>query len=177
VRWFRFCGKVIAEPKELVNEGVNVVDVQTVSIVIASASVVAGVIYYALQLRHQTKMRKIDLLTRLYSTMVNKDWLDAWQKVQEREVLDHGDYLRKYGFVELNEVFMFFAQVGMLLKRGLIDVDLIPFTYGQVKITWEKVKPVIEGGRKRFDEPKLGDEVEYLCSELEKREKRGAKNG
>jgi hypothetical protein len=65
----------------------------------------------------------------------------------------------------------------MLLKRGLIDADLIPLTYGQVKVTWEKIKPVIEGGRKRFNEPKLGDEVGYLCSELEKREERGVKNG
>jgi len=154
-----------------------VVDIQTVSIVIASASVVAGVVYYALQLRHQTKMRKTDLLTRLYAIMVNKDWLDAWQKVQEREVMDHGDYLRKYGFVELNEVYVFFTQLGMLLKKGLIDADLIPLTYGQVKLTWEKIKPVIEGGRKKFNEPKLGDEVEYLCSELEKRQQGGAKNG
>jgi len=153
------------------------VDIQTVSIVIASASVVAGVVYYALQLRHQTKMRKTDLLTRLYAIMVNKDWLDAWQKVQDREVMDHGDYLRKYGFVELNEVYVFFTQLGMLLKRGLIDADLIPLTYGQVKLTWEKIKPVIEGGRKKFKEPKLGDEVEYLCNELEKRQQGGAKNG
>jgi len=31
------------------------VDIQTVSIVIASASVVAGVIYYAFQIRHRPK--------------------------------------------------------------------------------------------------------------------------
>jgi hypothetical protein len=50
-----------------------VVDIQTVSIAIASASVVAGVVYYALQLRNQTKIRKTDLLVRLYSTMTSKD--------------------------------------------------------------------------------------------------------
>jgi len=49
-----------------------VVDIQTVSIAIASASVVAGVVYYALQLRHQArtrqdvvKARQVDLLMRL----------------------------------------------------------------------------------------------------------------
>jgi len=42
------------------------VDVQTVSIVIASASVVAGVVYYALQIRHQAKMRQTDFIVRLY---------------------------------------------------------------------------------------------------------------
>lgn len=148
------------------------VDIQTVSIAIASASVVAGIVYYAFQVRHQTKIRKTDLLTRLYSIMVSKDWLEAWQKVQDREVLDHSDYLKKYGFVELNEVYVFLDQLGRLMKRGLIDIDLIPLTYGQVRVTWEKIKPILEGGRKRFNEPKLGDNVEYLCSELKKREQK-----
>jgi len=62
--------------------------------------------------------------------MVSKDWLEAWQKVQDREVLNYGDYLKKYGFVELNEVYVFLDQLGRLMKRGLIDIDLIPLTYG-----------------------------------------------
>jgi len=36
------------------------VDVQTVSIVVASASVVAWIIYYAFQVRHQSKVRQTD---------------------------------------------------------------------------------------------------------------------
>jgi len=40
---------------------VGILLLQTVSIAIASASVVAGVVYYALQLRHQTKMRKTSI--------------------------------------------------------------------------------------------------------------------
>ena len=43
------------------------VDIQTVSITIASASVVAGVVYYALQLKHQSRIRQTELVTRLYS--------------------------------------------------------------------------------------------------------------
>jgi len=148
----------------------RMVDIQTVSIAIASASVVAGIVYYAFQVRHQTKIRKTDLLTRLYSIMVSKDWLDAWQKVQERKALNYDAYLREYGSVELNEVFLFLQQLGMLLKKGLIDVDMIALSYGQVNGQWEKVKPVLEGGRKKWSTPKLGDEVEYLCSEMKKRE-------
>jgi hypothetical protein len=36
---------------------VDILLLQTISIAIASASVVAGVVYYALQLRHQIKLR------------------------------------------------------------------------------------------------------------------------
>ena len=55
----------------------SMVDIQTVSIAIASASVVAGVVYYALQLRHQDKMRHLDLFMRLYSTWGSEDMLNA----------------------------------------------------------------------------------------------------
>jgi hypothetical protein len=149
-----------------------VVDIQTISIAVASASVVLAAIYYVFQVRHQTKIRQTDLLTRLYSIMVSKDWLEAWQKVQSREALNYGDYLEKYGIVELNEIFVFFDQLGRLMKRGLIDIELIPLTYGQVSVTWEKIKPVLEGSRKRYNAPKHGEYAEYLCSELKKIEQK-----
>jgi len=148
------------------------VDIQTVSIAIASASVVLAAIYYVFQVRHQTKIRQTDLLTRLYSIMDSKDWLEAWQKVQSREALNYGDYLEKYGFVELNEIFVFLDQLGRLMKKGLIDIELIPLTYGQVSATWEKIKPVLEGSRKRYNAPKHGEYAEYLCSKLKKIEQK-----
>ena len=159
---------------------VDILLLQTVSIAIASASVVAGVVYYALQLRNQTKIRKTDLLVRLYSTMSTKDWLEAWEKFRDREILDYDEYKEKYGLVEFNEVFLFFDQVGSLLQKGLIDIDLVPFRAGQVEITWEKMKPMIEGARKRFNEPEFGYDAEYLANEMKKREQQlqaGAKNG
>jgi hypothetical protein len=152
-------------------------DIQTVSIAVASASVVLAAIYYVFQVRHQTKIRQTDLLTRLYSTMVSKDWLEAWQKVQSREALNYDDYLEKYGFVELNEVFVFLDQLGRLMKKGLIDIELMPLTYGQVNATWEKIKPVLEGSRKRYHAPKHGEYAEYLCSELKKIEQKLEQQG
>jgi hypothetical protein len=148
------------------------VDITEISAVVAAAGVLVGVVYYILDMRNQSRTRKTELITRLYSTMVNKDWLEAWQKVQSREALNYGDYLEKYGFVELNEIFVYFDQLGRLLKKGLIDIDLIPLTYGQVSLTWEKIKPVLEGSRKRYNAPKHGEYAEYLCSELKRREQK-----
>jgi hypothetical protein len=68
---------------------VDILLLQTVSIAIASASVVAGVVYYALQLRHQIKQRQTDLLVRLFSMTMTKDFGEAWEKVLEREILDY----------------------------------------------------------------------------------------
>ena len=159
-------------------------DIQTVSIVIASASVVAGVIYYSFQIRHQnlqiqqqTKTRQTDLLVRLFSTLIDKDWLEAWEKVRDREILDYSNYKEKYGFVEANQVYVFYDQLGRLLQKGLIDIDLLPLEAGQINIAWEKLKPILEGSRKKFNEPKMGYGFEYLYNEVKKKEQRGAKNG
>jgi hypothetical protein len=153
------------------------VDIQTVSIVVASASVVAGVVYYALQLRHQTKMRKMDLLVRLFSTLMSKDWVEAWEKVRDRETSDYNDYKEKYGFVEVNEIYLFLDQLGRLLQKGLIDLDLLPLEPGQISNMWEKLSPILKGSRKKFNEPKLGCGFEYLYNEIVKRKQRGAVNG
>jgi hypothetical protein len=83
-----------------------VVDITEISAMVAAAGVLVGVVYYILDMRNQSRMRKTELLTKLYSTMVDKDWLEAWQKVQSREALNYGNYLEKYGFVELNEIFV-----------------------------------------------------------------------
>ena len=156
------------------------IDIQTVSIIIASASVVAGVIYYSLQIRHQnlqiqqqTKTRHTDLLVRLFSTIMSKDWLEAWEKVRDRETLDYVEYKEKYGFVEANEIYVYFDLLGRLLQKGLIDIDLLPLENGQISITWEKIKPILEGSRKKFNEPKLGKGFEYLYNEVKKREQKG----
>jgi len=154
------------------------VDISTVSIVIASAGVFAAAVYYILQIRHQTKLRQTDLLVRLFSMTMTKDFAEAWEKVLgEREILEYRDYWKKYGFVEVDEVFWFFEQLGRLLEKGLIDVDLLPIPYGQVRLAWEKMAPIKEGARKYFDEPKLGHGFEYLYNEMKKREQRGVKSG
>jgi hypothetical protein len=147
-------------------------DIQTVSIAVASASVTLAAIYYIWQIRHQTKTRQTDLMVRLFSTLMSKDWVEAWEKVRDRETLDYNDYKERYGFVEANEVYLFLDQLGRLLQKGLIDLDLLPLETGQIINMWEKLSPVLEGSRKKFNEPKMGCGFEYLYNELKKREQK-----
>ena len=149
------------------------VDITEISAVVAAAGVLVGVVYYILEMRHQSKVRQTDLLVRLYSMTMTKDFAEAWEKVMgEREIFGYRDYWKKYGFVEVDELFWFFEQLGRLLQKGLIDIDLLPIPYGQVKLAWEKMEPLKEGARKYFDEPKLGHGFEYLYNEMKKREQK-----
>jgi len=158
------------------------VDVQTVSIAVASASVVAGVIYYSLQVRHQnlqiqqqTKMRQTDLVMRLYSTFDSMEFLEAWRKVYFTEFKDYDDFLKKLeGKREVAmKVFRFYEQVGVLLRRKLIDIDLVDDLFGNnAIITWEKTKGSILEELRRTVNPRAYENFEYLYNEMKKREQK-----
>lgn len=147
-------------------------DIPSVSSIVAAAGVLVGVVYYILDMRNQRKIRQTGLLVSLFSNMINKDWLEAWEKVRDRENLAYSEYKEKYGFVEANQVYLFYDQLGRLLQKGLIDMDLLPLEVGQVITTWEKINHLIEGSRKKFNEPKLGSGFEYLYNEVKRREQK-----
>ena len=148
------------------------VDITDISAMVAAAGVLVGVVYYILDIHNQAIIRKTDLLVRLFSTMMSKDWLEAWEKVRDRETLDYDDCKEKYGLVEANEIYVYLDQLGRLLQKGLIDLDLLPLETGQISNMWEKLKPILEGSRKKFNEPKLGYGFEYLYNEVKKREQK-----
>ena len=147
------------------------VDIQTLSIVIASASVVAGVIYYALQIRHQNKMRQTDLVMKLYSQFNSFKFQKAWHEILKREAKDYYDYEKKYGFAEYTAIDIFFEGIGILLKRKLIGIELVDDMFTTpIKWTWEKMKEITLEWRKVRNQPEIGEWLEYLYDEMKKRE-------
>jgi hypothetical protein len=140
------------------------VDIQTVSIAIASASVTLAAIYYIFQIRHQTRIRQTDLVIRLYSVVSSKEFLEAWEIFRDREFKSLSNYKKKYGsFLEVNQLFAFFDEVGVLLRRKLIDTAIAEDLFGDaVKTIKEKV-----GGYSK-DRPNF----EYLYNEMKKREQK-----
>jgi len=162
------------------------VDVQTVSIVIASASVVAGIIYYSFQVRHQTKVRQTDLVMRLYSTYGSNEFREALIKVMSLQFEDYEDYVKKYGPWFSDEpahkamamVAMYFEGIGILLYRKLIDTSLAYDLFcTPSRIFWEKMKPVMLGLRREAKDLSVFCWFEYLYNELKKREQVGVNSG
>ena len=146
------------------------VDIQTVSIAIASASVVAGVIYYALQIRQQTKIRQIDFIMRMGSTFISKELLQSFATLKKTEFENYDGFEEK-GYVEARQVASFCENLGVLVKRKLVDISLVTDIYA-VDETWEKLKPWIKETRRRANNPRLYEWFEYLYNEMKKREQR-----
>jgi hypothetical protein len=151
------------------------VDITEISAIVAAAGVLVGVVYYIFDMRNQSRMRKTELLTRLYSAMVNKDWLEAWDKIDRLESDDLIKMRTERRMVEINLVYAFFDEVGVLLKKGLVDMDLVEnLIHGHAIRTWEKLKPTLEHGRKLRNDPNIAEGFEYLYNEMKKREQSGA---
>jgi hypothetical protein len=159
-----------------------VVDIQTLSIAIASASVVAGIVYYVFQVRHQTKMRQTELLVRI-APWVNMSSIELQQasiRVLNTEYKDYDDFLKRYGQLHSEKpeqmailsILNYLEGIGILVRRKLVDADFVyDFWSGDIPTLWEKVKPIIEGERKKWNYPLLLN-AEYLYNEMKKREQR-----
>ena len=149
------------------------VDVQTVSIAIASVSVVVGVIYYSLQIRHQNRMRQTELTMRLYQQFGSKEFMDSWWQVINREDKDYNEYVKEYGATELLQISTYFEGVGIMLHRKLLDIDMAIEFFGEpIRRLWEKNKTIM----KQMHADKCFW-FEYLYNEMKKREQAGVKNG
>jgi len=144
------------------------VDIQTVSIVIASAGVFAASIYYILQIRHQNRMRQTDLTMRLYQQILTKELMNYMQQLMTREEKDYNEYVKKQGWVELFQISTNLEGVGFLLHRKILDIDMAKELLGEpVKLIWEKNEPIL----KKMHSDKCFW-LEYLYNEMQKREQR-----
>jgi len=149
------------------------VDIQTVSIVIASASIVTGVLYYLLDIRNQGRLRQTNLVMGIFSEFGSKGFQAAWQEILNREFKNYDEYVREHGLAEVWEVAMLFEGLGVLVHRKLVSIDAVDdLVSGPIKSTWEKMKPITEGYRKHSDQPQFCEWFEYLYDRLEKKGQR-----
>ena len=59
--------------------------------------------------------------------------------------------------------------MGVLVKAGLLDIHLIALSFaGATRQLWEKLEPLLEPMREKFEYPRMWSETEYLCRELMK---------
>lgn len=86
----------------------------------------------------------------------------------DREWKNFDDYLKKYpSHAPLLSIQTYFEGVGVLLKKGLIDVDLVyELMPTMVSTFWAKYEPIVKEARERQNYPQLFRSVEYLANEM-----------
>ena len=147
------------------------VDMQTVSIAIASGGVFAAAIYYIFQMRHQTRMRKTELIMRLSSVMDNMEFTNTIAKLMSTDFKNVDELRKECSPSALLAIANFFQRVGILLERNLVDSDLVSDILW-VQGIWEKMSPWVTYVRQTYKRPQLFGGFEYLYNKMKKREQR-----
>ena len=153
-------------------------DIPSMSAVVAAAGVLVGVIFTVSEVRNLVKARKTDLTMRLAAAWHSEGLMEKWLKVMNLEFKDYSDFQKRYGapnsdnpeYVALNIVLEHFEVQGYLLHKKMLDFDLADIS--PVSSTWRKTKPVIEGMREHYKEPRIVEWFEYLYNETQKRGQR-----
>jgi len=151
-------------------------DIPSISAIVAALGVIVGVVFTVLQLRDLVKTRQTDLVMRLYSIFGGKEHMEAYYRVITTEFRSYEEFAKKYPLgtpeaTALDTFCAFYEGIGVLLHRKLIDIGLVddlfttPITSG-----WEKIGPVIKEARERWKRPQIWEWFEYLYNEMQKRE-------
>jgi hypothetical protein len=153
-----------------------VVDYESLSIMFAGISIGLASIYYALILRKAEKDRQITIETRqvqLFMQIRDKwdmDMIKRRFEIMSWEWKDYGDFMEKYGpdtnpeaWSMLISMGQFFEGVGVLVKRGFIDPELVDdLLSGPIIQFWEKTGPFFLEMREVMGWPQAGEWLEYL---------------
>ena len=142
-----------------------------VSIMIAAASVVAASTFYSFQIRNQLRVRKTDLVMRLYTTWDSLEFQKAFHTVYWADFHDYDSAMAITGGERQLWTYLlsFYDQVGVLLRRRLIEFDMVDDLLGNsTPQLWEKVVPMIREARERYD-PRLYEHFEFLYDEMTRR--------
>ena len=160
------------------------VDIQTVSVVIAAISVVIVAVNLILTNRRTESRRQMDLKTRqvrffldLYSRFCEKDILTMYLEIlQLWKWEDFDDFYEKYGpeknldeFMKWVIVTTHLENMGLIAYEKMVDISFVANLLGSgIQDFWEKYEPILIEFRKRWNTPKVMPMTEYLYEQIKR---------
>ena len=117
--------------------------------------------------------RQAQLFMQLFSQWNRKDFLEGYLIIMEAEFTNVEEFEKIFDTpikqAQIGHVYFMLEGVGSLLHKEMIDPILVSDMFWSISIRyWEKMKPIIISQRKNTGNPRLGEYVEYLASEMEK---------
>ncbi len=157
----------------------RVVDITEISAIVAAAGVLVGVVYYVLEIRQQTKIRQTESFWHVFSTFNTKEFYEAFVAVHSLNFTDYEDFASRYGDylsgkcvvnASIDMVCDLFEGASYLFQRGLLDYEA--FAMLPLIPTWEKVKPIADGVRKKPGFSEVWIKFEHAYDEIKKRQQK-----
>jgi len=153
------------------------VDIIEISAVVAAVGVLAGVVYYILDMRHNMKIREMETCRLTMSDFISEQAIKRHATMMNMEWKDLNDFIEKYGHPNPEGLSIwtswFFAweMMGILLKNKIVRAEEMYDLGGYTAIlAWEKFKDVIQGFRSfrgsRWTPPDLLSNAEFFTQEM-----------
>ena len=79
-------------------------DIPSISALVAAVGVVVGVVLAILELRNITKTRQMELIMAIYSLFGTGEYIGAWEKIRTREIRDYDGYVKRHGLADFMQV-------------------------------------------------------------------------
>jgi hypothetical protein len=145
-----------------------VLDVSTIATVVATISVVVGVVFTILELRHMTRTRQTDIIMRIYDRFGSKEMVEAMYSVgQLRSQTSASSAPELDKLTGVIQIAVVFEGLGVLLEQDLIDVKMVDGLFGPtLDALWEPIRPLIQWMRDSLKQPTFFSHFEYLYNRL-----------
>ncbi len=162
--------------------------IESIPLILTGLGLIASILYYTTVLQNSNKTRRTQMLMELYQAYRNPEFARAWGEIMEQEYTDFDDYWQKYGsatnrtsWSNWQSVARVFHGVGVLVKRGMVDIDLVEELLAtMVFVSWFKMGPILvefremransrEEGKWWLDKYQSLTGFDYLYYELKKR--------
>ena len=160
------------------------VSLQSLLTYLTLISVPVGVVYHIMTLNNTRKTQQIQLETRqaqlfmqLYREYNTKEFMEDYANSSYlAEYEDLADWNRKYGvytnlpgYTAWARVGRFFDGAGILVKKELIDMNLVSELLREPVIyAWENMRKWVIETRELMDTPEVWANFEYLYDEIRK---------
>jgi hypothetical protein len=142
------------------------VDIPTISAIVVAVSVVVGLVFTLMELRHLARTRRTDVIMRIYDRFGTKEMVEAINSVGQMK-FQKAEFPPKSEMTGVTQVAIYFEGLGVLLQQKLIDIELVDSLFGPSLVSlWEPIFPMIQGMRDNLKEPFFFSHFEYLYNRL-----------
>jgi hypothetical protein len=150
------------------------VQIEYLPIVLTGIGIIVSILYYTSVLRSQNTTREAQLFMTIYNNHIALPTQTiAVELMHQWDWEDYDDFMDKYALpnnleahAKWTHYFSSLEGLGILLRKGLIDSDLIYSTqYGSIIMIWERFFPIIEVWRETAGSH-LYEDPEFLYNEM-----------
>jgi hypothetical protein len=143
------------------------IDIPTVASIVTTVSIVVGVVFTILEIRHLAQTRKTEVIMKIYERFGTREIIEAINRVGNAKFENIADYSKKHGFTDISLIAELFEGIGVLLEQNLIDIKMVDSLFGPtINLLWVRMKPVLYAMREGLNEPFFFSHHECLINRL-----------